>query len=138
MLYLQYFQPDWLILMVGQTVKGYAITFIFTSFWIIVSEEFFCTQSYWIWLTFKLFIWSIDEVLTGNTTLDQSGPGSNGNEGVLNAPKIFRIGMSPSDVVSNHSWDSSIRGRVLTHRRKYSQCILSPANMADFQSECET
>ena len=31
-------------------------------------------------------IWPIDGILTGITTLDQSGPRSNGNEGVLLIP----------------------------------------------------
>ena len=33
--------------------------------------------------------------LTGTTTLDQSGPGSNGNEGVLYIPQRFKCGTSP-------------------------------------------
>ena len=37
-------------------------------------------------------IWLLDETLTGTTILDQSGPGSNGYEGVLHIPET-----SPSD-----------------------------------------
>ena len=33
--------------------------------------------------------------LTGTTTLDQSGPGSNGNEGVLQTSQISRTEASP-------------------------------------------
>ena len=39
-------------------------------------------------------IWPIDETLTG-----QSGPGSNGHEGVLHIPQSSRTGASPSDAV---------------------------------------
>ena len=35
---------------------------------------------------FNKFIWAIDFTLTGTTTLGQSEPGSNGNEGVLHTP----------------------------------------------------
>ena len=44
-------------------------------------------------------IWSIEGILTGTTTLGQSGSGSNDNEGVLHTPQISRIGTSPSDTV---------------------------------------
>ena len=37
--------------------------------------------------------------LTGTTTLSQSGPGSNGNEGVLHSPQSTRTGASAQDVV---------------------------------------
>ena len=38
-------------------------------------------------------------MLTGAITLDQSGTGSNGSEGVLHTPLISRIGTSPSNAV---------------------------------------
>ena len=41
----------------------------------------------------------IDGTLTDITTLGQSGPGSNDNEGVLYTAQIFRIGDLPSDAV---------------------------------------
>ena len=43
-------------------------------------------------------IWPIDRTLSGATTPGQSGPGSDGNEGVLRIPQNFSItGTSPSD-----------------------------------------
>ena len=36
-------------------------------------------------------IWGIDRTLSGATTLGQSGPGSDGNEGVLHIPQTFSI-----------------------------------------------
>ena len=43
-------------------------------------------------------IWPIDKTLSGATTLGQSGPGSNGNEGVLHIPQSSSITeASPSD-----------------------------------------
>ena len=42
------------------------------------------------------FIWPIDRTLSGATTLGQSGPGSNGNDGVLHIPQISKAGASPS------------------------------------------
>ena len=53
-------------------------------------------------------IWPIDRTLSGATTLGQSGPGSDGNEGVLHFPQISSIsGTSPSDCLvsyTGHSW----------------------------------
>ena len=44
------------------------------------------------------FNWPIDKTLSGATTPGQSGPGSNGNEGVHCIPQSFSItGTSPSD-----------------------------------------
>ena len=37
--------------------------------------------------------------LTVTTTLGQSGPGSNDNEGLLHTPQISRTRASPSDTV---------------------------------------
>ena len=43
-------------------------------------------------------IWSIDRTLSGATTLSQSEPGSEGNEGVLRIPQSSNIiGTSASD-----------------------------------------
>ena len=39
----------------------------------------------------------MDATLTGTTTQGQSGPGSNGNEGVLHIPQSSIIGASSSD-----------------------------------------
>ena len=44
------------------------------------------------------FIWPIDRTLSGSTSSGQSGPGSNGNEGVLRIPQSSNITeASPSD-----------------------------------------
>ena len=43
--------------------------------------------------------WLIDGVLTGNTNLSQSGPGSNGNEGVLHILQKSTTRASPLDAV---------------------------------------
>ena len=39
----------------------------------------------------------LDKTLSGTTTYDQSGPGSDDNEGVLIIPQISRTKVSPSD-----------------------------------------
>ena len=44
--------------------------------------------------------------LTGTTTPDLSGPGSNGNEGVLHIPQSSRTEASPSDAVQYHIQDT--------------------------------
>ena len=36
-------------------------------------------------------IWSIDRILTGISTSGQSGPESNGNEGVLHIPQVLKL-----------------------------------------------
>ena len=52
---------------------------------------------------FKISIWSIDRTLTGTTTLDQNGPESIGNEGVLYIPQSFRTGTSSLDDLVSYS-----------------------------------
>ena len=47
-------------------------------------------------------ILSIDVNLTITTSLGQSGPGSNGYEGVLQIPQSLRTGISPSDAVLSY------------------------------------
>ena len=45
-------------------------------------------------------IWPTDRTLSGATTLDQSGPGSDGNEGVLRISQSANVtGASPSVIV---------------------------------------
>ena len=45
--------------------------------------------SYWIWIIFKqIYLTPRDRTLKGTTTPGQSGPGSNGNEGVLHITHI--------------------------------------------------
>ena len=43
------------------------------------------------------FIWLIDWTQTGTYNLGQSGCGSNGNEGVVHIPQIFRVMASQAD-----------------------------------------
>ena len=45
------------------------------------------------WL--NISIWLFDGTLTGTTTPGQSGPGSNGHEGVLHIPQNFMTGATP-------------------------------------------
>ena len=47
----------------------------------------------------KRSIRPIDGTLIGTTPPDQSGPGSNGNEGVIHTLQIYRTGISSSDAV---------------------------------------
>ena len=62
----------------------------------------------------------IDRALSGATTPGQSGPGSDGNEGVLHIPQSSSIaGTSPSDCLV--SYQDTRCGVGLT-----SQCILQP------------
>ena len=49
------------------------------------------------------FIWPIDRTLSGATTPGQSGPGSDGNEGVLRIPQSSSITeASPSDYLVSY------------------------------------
>ena len=48
-------------------------------------------------------IWPLDKTLSGGTTPDESGPGSDGNEGVLCIPQSSSItGASPSDCLMSY------------------------------------
>ena len=48
-------------------------------------------------------MWPIDRTLLGATTLGQSGPGSDGHEGVLRIPQSSSItGASPSDCLVSY------------------------------------
>ena len=82
----------------------------------------------------KYFVRSIlpiDRALSGATTPGQSGPGSNGNEGVLCIlPESSITGTSPSDCLVSyrgHSW-----GGRLTRRQMCSRCILPPQTTGQF------
>ena len=56
-------------------------------------------------------IWPIDRTLTGATTLSQSGPGSDGNEGVLCIPQSSSItGASMSDCLVSYPGHSFFLG----------------------------
>ena len=60
-------------------------------------------------LNVKSSIWPIDRTLSGATSPGQSGPGSNGNEGVLCIPQSSSITRtSPSDCLMSypgHTWE---------------------------------
>ena len=52
-------------------------------------------------------IWPIDRTLSGATTPGQSGPGSDGNEGVLHIPHSSRLtGAPPSDCLGHSLGES--------------------------------
>ena len=63
-----------------------------------------------VYLVPSLFTSHIDGTLTDNTTLYESGPGSNGNEGVLHTHKISRIVALPADSVLWNMQDTSFWG----------------------------
>ena len=76
-------------------------------------------------------IWPIDRrTFSGATTPSQSGPGSNGNEGILQIPQSFSItGDSPSDCLISypgHSLEESY-----SSAEKQSVYSTAPANWAD-------
>ena len=48
-------------------------------------------------------IWPIDGTLSAPHTLDQSGPGSNSNEGIFHIPQISKAGVSSSDGLMSYS-----------------------------------
>ena len=55
------------------------------------------------------FIWSIDRTLSGTTSQSQSGPGSNGNEGVLCISQSSHItGALPLDCLVSYSEHSFV------------------------------
>ena len=59
-------------------------------------------------------IWPIDRTLSGATIPSQSGPGSNGNEGVLCIPQSSNItGTSPSDCLVSYPGHSLRAGLLL-------------------------
>ena len=71
---------------------------LFYIFYVIVSWVLFLFQT--ILFTRIKFLnkstWSINGTLTGTTTPSESGPESNGNEGVLHTPQFIRVGTSAS------------------------------------------
>ena len=97
----------------GNYVYG---TFIFI-FWYSFLRVF-CTWLYDIKYSYlkqflKRSIWAIDWDLTDTTTFTQSGPGSNGNEGLLHTPHSFRTGVLPLDAFGCHILNAFILGRIL-------------------------
>ena len=71
-------------------------------------------------------IWSIDRTLLDSTAPGQSGPGSDGNEGVLSIPQSSSIIVtSPSDCFVSYP-GHSLSGEGLTPLQRCSWCILQP------------
>ena len=69
-------------------------------------------------------IWPIDRTLSIATTPIQSGPGSDGNEGVLHIPQSPSItGTSPSNFLGSYT-GHSLRWEGLTPLQRCSRCIL--------------
>ena len=74
-------------------------------------------------LFLKWSVWPFAGTLTGTHMPCQSGPGSNGNKGVLHTSKISITGFLPSDAVLCNTLDTYFRGGLW-----YNQCILSPVD----------
>ena len=71
-------------------------------------------------------IWPIDRTLSSATTPSQSGPESNGKEGVLHIPQNSSItGASLSDCLVSYP-EQSLMGWGLTTLQRCSQGILQP------------
>ena len=73
-------------------------------------------------------IWPIEETLTGTTTLNQNGHGSNGNEGEFHIWQSSRIGASPSGTVLYHTQDTRWGGMPYTSVYVWSVFSTTPAN----------
>ena len=71
-------------------------------------------------------IWPKDNTLSGATTPGQSGPGSNGSEGVLHIPQISKARALPSDGLMSYPGHSLVGGGDLTPLQRCSRCILPP------------
>ena len=71
-------------------------------------------------------IWPIDTILSGATTPSQSGPGSNGNEGVVHIPQSSSIpGASSSDCLMSYP-GHLVEGGGFTPLQRCSRYILQP------------
>ena len=76
------------------------------------------------------FIWPIDRTLSGATTLGQSGPGSDGNEGVLHIPQSYNItGPSLSDCLASYT-GHSLRRESYSSAEVQSVYSTAPAHLA--------
>ena len=65
----------------------------------------------------------IDRMLSGATSPSQSGPGTNGNEGILHIPKSSKAKASPSDAFL--SFPGHLLGvGFFTPLQRCSRCIL--------------
>ena len=75
--------------------------------------------------------------LSGATTPGQSGPGSDGNEGVLHIPQSSSTaGTLPSDCLVSYPGHSLWSG--LTPLQRSSQCILLPQPTGQYRVKCQT
>ena len=80
------------------------------------------------------YIWLIDRTLSAATTPGQSGPGSNGNEGVFHIPQSSRnIGTSSSDCIQDTRWGSW----VLPHCKDAVGVFYSPNQLGNRWPEQE-
>ena len=73
------------------------------------------------------FIWHIDKAQSGATTPDDSGPGSNGNKGVLHIFQISKGGASPSDELTSYLGHSF--GEVLLFCKDVIGVFYSPSRL---------
>ena len=78
-------------------------------------------------------IWPIDRILSGASTPGESGPGGNGNEGVLHIPQISKNGASLSDGLMSYNQDTHWRERVLPHQQKCNLKMLLSFNWNHFE-----
>ena len=75
-------------------------------------------------------IWFIDRTLSGATTPTQSGPGSDGNEGVLRIlQSSYIIGASPSDCLVSYQGPGN-------NGNEGGLCILQSTHNGDSRSDC--
>ena len=78
-------------------------------------------------------IWPIERTLSSATTQSQSGPGSDGNEGLFHIPKSSSItGASPSDCLVSYPGQSLVRPYLSAEMQLYST---APANWASERDE---
>ena len=81
-------------------------------------------------------IWLIDRTLSGATTLGQSGPGSDGNEGILHIPQSFSItGVSPSDCLE--SYPGHLLEGVLLFCKEAVSVFYCPSRHGQLRSVCD-
>ena len=77
------------------------------------------------------FIWPIDRTLSGVTSSDQSGPASDGNEGILRIPQSFSITeISPLDCLVSYRGHSL--GDSCSSAEMQSVYSAAPAEWASF------
>ena len=118
----------------SQTVPIQTIQFSVSTFSMLktiqlsISTQFSCQKSFIssnsisISMQFN-YIWPIDRILSGPTTLGQSRPRSDGNERVLRISQSSSItGASQSDCLMSYPGHSF--GGGLTPLQRYSRCIL--------------